>query len=174
MGGTLPASLKAGWSQWEKCGIIVVYFGVRVRRPTSSRPCRVLSLPRADAFRLYILWLPVLEADTLQAAERVRECLPEDDRMGHFWDHDLGLSHAYYRVLQLGQHPRRPRIAWDLFLLYDAGSVWCEDPPVPALWMHQLFLEDVPRLDATVLRGHLERRLSTAHALPEAPETEES
>ena len=46
----------------------------------------VLSLPRADAFRLYILWLPVLEADTLQvqAAERVRECLPEDDRLGHF------------------------------------------------------------------------------------------
>jgi hypothetical protein len=87
---------------------------------------------------------------------------------------DLGLSHAYYRVLQLGQHPRRPRIAWDLFLLYDAGSVWCEDPPVPALWMHPLFLEDVPRLDATVLRGHLERRLSSAHALPEAPETEES
>ena len=43
MGGTLAASLKAGWSQWEKCGIIVVYFGVCVRRPTSSRPCRVLT-----------------------------------------------------------------------------------------------------------------------------------
>ena len=43
----------------------------------------VLSLPRADAFRQYILWLPVLEADTLQAAERVRGCLPGDDRMGH-------------------------------------------------------------------------------------------
>jgi hypothetical protein len=133
----------------------------------------VLSLPRADAFRLYILWLPVLEADTLQAAERMRESLPEDYRLGHFWDHDLGLSRAYYRVLQLGQHPRRPRVAWDLFLLYDAGRVWYEDPPVPALWMHQLFLEDVPKLDATVLRHHLERRLLAEQALPEAPETEE-
>jgi hypothetical protein len=112
----------------------------------------VLSLPRAAVFRLYILWLPVLEADTLQAVERVRERLPEDNRLGHFWDHDLELSRAYYRVLQLGQHPRRPRIAWDLFLLYDAGSVWHEAPPVPALWMHQLFLEGVPKLDAAVLR----------------------
>jgi len=133
----------------------------------------VLSPPRADAFRLYILWLPVLEADTIQAAERVRERLPGDDRMGHFWDHDLGLSRAYYRVLQLGQYPRRPRLAWDLFLLYDAGSVWHEDPPVPALWMHQLFLEDVPKLDATVLRRHLERSMPAEQALPEAPETEE-
>ena len=132
----------------------------------------VLSLPRADAFRLYILWLPVLEADTLQAVERARELLPGDDRMGHFWDHDLGLSRAYYRVLQLGQHPRRPRVAWDLFLLYDAGSVWHEDPPAPALWMHQLFLEDVPKLDATVLRRHLERRMPAEQMLPEAPETE--
>jgi len=62
-------------------------------------------------------------------------------------------------VLQLDQHPRRPRVAWDLFLLYDAGSVWHEDPPVPALWMHQLFLEDVPKLDATVLKRHLEQRM---------------
>jgi len=131
----------------------------------------VLSLQSADAFRLYILWLPVLEADTLQAAEYVRGRLPGDDRMWHFWDHDLELSHAYYRVVQLGQYPRRPRIAWDLFLLYDAGSVWHEDPPVPALWMHQLFLEGVPRLDATVLRRHLEQRIPAEQALPEAPET---
>jgi len=131
----------------------------------------VLSLTRTDAFRLYIVWLPVLEEDTLQAAERVRERLPEDDRMGHFWDHTLELSHAYYRVLQLGQYPRRPRVAWDLFLLYDAGSVWHEAPPLPVLWMHQLFLEDVPKLDATVLKCHLERRLPAEHVLPQAPET---
>jgi hypothetical protein len=27
--------------------------------------------------------------------------------------------------------------------------------------MHQLFLEDVPKLEATVLRRHLERRMPT-------------
>jgi len=39
--------------------------------------------------------------------------------------------------------------------------------------MHQLFLEDVPKLDATVLRRHLERSMPAEQALPEAPETEE-
>ena len=78
-----------------------------------------------------------------------------------------GAMAAAHTVLSL------PRVAWDLFLLYDAGSVWHEDPPVPALWMHQLFLEGVPKLEATVLRRHLERRMPAEQALPEAPETEE-
>jgi len=119
----------------------------------------VLSLPRAEAFRLYILWLPVLETDIPQAAERVQGRLPADDRLEHFWDHDLMLSRAYHQVLQLGQRPRRHRVAWDIFLLYGAGIVWNEAPPVPEFWMHQLFLEDVPKLDATVLRRQLEQRL---------------
>jgi len=121
----------------------------------------VLSLPRADDFRLYILWLPVLEADTREAAELVRGRLPADNRLGHFWDHDLTVSRAFHRVLQLEQRPRRHRIAWDIFLLYGAGSVWNGEPPLPAFWMHQLFLEDVPELDASVLRGELERRIHT-------------
>ena len=119
----------------------------------------VLSLPPTAAFRLYILWLPVLEQDTPQAAEQVQGRLPTDDRVGHFWDQDLLLSRAYHRVLQLGQRPRRHRIAWDVFLLYGAGVVWQTDPPLPAFWMHQLFLEEVPKLEAMVLRRQLERLL---------------
>ena len=71
----------------------------------------VLALPYADAFRLYILWLSGLEADTPQAAERVCLRLPRDNRIELFWDHDMGLSRVYYRVLQLDQHPRRSRVA---------------------------------------------------------------
>jgi hypothetical protein len=119
----------------------------------------VLSLPRTKDFRLYILWLPVLETDTPQAAERVQVRLPADHRLGHFWDDDLRLSRAYHRVLQLGKRPRRHRVAWDIFLLYGAGILWNEAPPVPEFWMHQLFLEDVPKLDATVLRRQLEGKL---------------
>jgi hypothetical protein len=36
-----------------------------------------------------------------------------------------------------------------------------------------LFLEDVPKLDATVLRHHLERSMPTEHAMLEAPGTAE-
>jgi hypothetical protein len=119
----------------------------------------VLLLPHTKDFRLYILWLPVLETDTPQAAEQVQARLPADNRLGHFWDHDLMLSRAYHWVLQLEQRSRRHRVAWDIFLLYGAGTVWNEAPPVPEFWMHQLFLEDVPKLDVTVLRHQLERRL---------------
>jgi hypothetical protein len=69
------------------------------------------------------------------------------------------LAHAYHRVLQSGQRRRRHRIACDIFLLYGIGIVWNEAPPVPEFWMHQLFLEDVPKLDATALRGQLEQRM---------------
>jgi hypothetical protein len=119
----------------------------------------VLALPHTRDFRLYILWLPVLETDTLQAAAQVQARLPADDRLRHFWDNDLLLSRAYHRVLQLGQRPRWHRVAWDIFLLYRAGTVWNEVPPMPEFWMHQLFLEEVPKLDATVLRHQLEQRL---------------
>jgi hypothetical protein len=72
-------------------------------------------------FLLYILWLPVQEGDTPQAAEQVRERLPVDDQLRHFWDHDLMLSREYHRVLQLGHRPRLHHLAWDIFLLYNAG-----------------------------------------------------
>lgn len=136
---------------------------------TTSAAHTVLSLPRSADFRLYIVWLPVLETDTMQAAERVQGRLPADDRLGHFWDHDLRLSYAYHRVLQLGQRPRRRRVAWDIFLLYGAGIVWHESPPVPEFWMHQLFLEDVPKLDAAVLRQQLEQRLYADPGQPNLP-----
>jgi hypothetical protein len=119
----------------------------------------VLSLPHTEDFRLYIR-LPVLETDTPEAVRQVQGRLPIDGRLGHFWDHDLRLSSAFHRVLQLGQRSRRHHIAWDIFLLYGAGVVWSEEPPLPDFWMHQLFLKDVPELDAAVLRGQLEHWLN--------------
>lgn len=119
----------------------------------------VLSLASGDDFRLYILWLPVLENDSCQAAEGVRSALPTDSRMVHFWDRDLIVSRAYHQVLQLGQRQRRHRVAWDIFLLYRAGTVWRERPPVPTFWMHQLFLDDVPKLEVDTLKCQLEQMI---------------
>lgn len=119
----------------------------------------VLALPRTEDFRLYILWLPVLETDTPQAAEQVCVRLAADDRLGHFWDHDLLLSQAFHRVLQFRQRSRQHRVAWDIFLLYGAGIVWQGTPPRPEFWMHQLFLDDVPKLDVTILKRQLELKI---------------
>jgi hypothetical protein len=106
-----------------------------------------------------MLWLPVLENDTWQTAEVAHHRLPTDNRMAHFWDRDLIVSQAYHRVLQLAQRQRRHRVAWDLFLVYGAGRIWTEAPPVPDFWMHQLFLDDVPKLDVSILRRQLEQMI---------------
>jgi hypothetical protein len=131
------------------------------RHERSAVAVLVCHLKRPGCFvaQMYILWRPVLETDTSHAAEQVQECLPADDRLRHYWDHDLKLSQAFHRLLQLGQRPRPHDIAWDIFLLYEAGIVWSEEPPLPEFWMHQLFLEDVPELDAAVLKRQLERSL---------------
>lgn len=125
----------------------------------------VLSLPTTSDFRLYLLWLPVLENDTWQTAEAAHNRLPRDDRMARFWDRDLIVSQSYHRVLQLAQHQRRHRVAWDLFLLYEAGRIWTNGPPVPDFWMHQLFLDDVPKLDAAILKRQLEHMIHGADNL---------
>lgn len=117
----------------------------------------VLGLPREYDFRLYVLWLPVLEHDSIDAAEAVLGRFEADGRVRQCWDEGLAVSQAYHRVLRLGERQRRHRIAWDLFLLYGAGATWREAPPEPDFWMHQLFLEDVPKLEVDALRWELEQ-----------------
>jgi len=136
----------------------------------------VLSLPPGYDFRLYVLWLPVLEKDAIEAAEGMRACLPVDHRTWHFWDHGLIVSQAYHRVLQLDRRQRRHRVAWDLFLLYRAGAVWGDVPPAPDFWMHQLLLDDVPKLEVDILRGELlkmldEKRGTSGESAKPAPGT---
>jgi hypothetical protein len=75
------------------------------------------------------------------------------------WNHDLRLSRAFHQMSQSGQRPRSHRIAWNIFLLHGAGVVWNAAPPALECWTHQLFLEDVPELDVTVLRHQLEQRI---------------
>ncbi len=116
----------------------------------------VLSLPVEYDFRLYRVWLPVLETDTLQAAEDMRSPWSHETRLVDFWDADLVISTAYHSVLELDKRVRRHRVAWDLFLLYQAGLRWVDRPPVPSFWMHQLFLDDVPTLEVETLRHELQ------------------
>ena len=122
----------------------------------------VLSLPVEYDFRLYRVWLPVLETDSLQAAEEVRSAWSHETRLVDFWDADLIISMAYHQVLELGYRVRRHRVAWDIFLLYRAGLRWADRPPMPSFWMHQLFLDEVPKLEAETLRHELQQMIQGA------------
>lgn len=94
---------------------------------------------------VHVVWLPVLEADTGNAAE-IAACSTRARRtMKQYWDHDRSLSSAAHQVLDLTS--RRRRVAWDLYLFYRPGVRWVSPLPSPNHWLHQLDIADQPSLD---------------------------
>jgi hypothetical protein len=154
----LQASFNAGISVPRLVFLVSPTCGICVSGAQSAVQA-VLSLPAECDFRLYRVWLPVLETDTLQAAEEVRSPWSHETRLVDFWDADLIISRAYHQVLEFGYRVRRHRVAWDIFLLYRAGLQWDHRPPAPSFWMHQLFLDDVPKLEAETLRHELQQMI---------------
>jgi hypothetical protein len=70
-----------------------------------------------------------------------------DARAAHYWDGGGLLVKAYKALLGL------PVDAWDIYFLYGPKARWEGDaPPLPELWMHQLWMpdssHDKDRLDA--------------------------
>ena len=81
-----------------------------------------------------IVWVPVLEQDTLSAAIAQAECL-RLPRVMHLWDGDREVNPYFAESLAL-EGP-----GWDLYLVYRAGVRWERKlPPTPTFWMHQLSL----------------------------------
>jgi len=106
--------------------------------------------------KVHVVWVGVLADDSHTAAsERAAGFSIEAE---HYWDGDLVLSARFHEVLSLASWDRK--VAWDLYLLYDATATFGRKPPPPAMWMHQLQIEDVPELDATLLVAEI-RRLGT-------------
>ena len=55
-----------------------------------------------------------------------------DNRLSYYWDRDRLTGQRWQKVLGT------PREAWDVYLLYGAGTQWDKEPPTPDFWMHQL------------------------------------
>jgi hypothetical protein len=108
----------------------------------------------------HVVWVGVLDDDTVDAARAGAAMFPDDLRTTHYWDGELQVSKAFHTALGLERWKRN--VAWDIYLLYGARSEWTDQPPTPSLWMQQLRLEDVPDLDSSLLVGHL-RELSGRH-----------
>ena len=63
--------------------------------------------------------------------------LVSDSRALHFWDEGQRVGKAFQPIL------KTPRVAWDVWMLFDRGVRWeGEAPPQPAWWEHQLY--DMP------------------------------
>ena len=105
----------------------------------------MLAKESSEALRSYVVWVPMfrgMERDVPKASAEV-----PDSRTHHYWDGDSLLVDGYRKTLGL------PEAAWDVFLLYGAGTRWEGDtPPVPEYWMHQLGSERRPRVDGPFLQ----------------------
>jgi hypothetical protein len=108
-------------------------------------------------YRAHIVWTPVLEGDVAERAESAAMASGHE-RVEHYWDAEKVVSNAVHRVLDLGSFERS--VAWDVYLLYAAGSSWSEWPPPPSRWLHQLRIPDRPNLDAASLRAAMREVVS--------------
>ena len=78
-----------------------------------------------------------------------------DPRVSHFWDADGDLKWRYGALLDLPDD----QPAWDIYMVFQQGTIWQEAPPKPDFWMHQLNLEGIPFLDPVRLGREIERLL---------------
>src|SRR5437763_1327902 len=79
-----------------------------------------------------IIWIPMMEADTRRAALKSARIV-RDPRVRHFYD-PTKLTGGLVAASLGGEG----KAAWDVYLLYEKGSVWGAHPPAPAYWVHQL------------------------------------
>jgi hypothetical protein len=105
---------------------------------------QVLDAIDDPSLRAYVVWVPVLPADSEAAAWSSR-VLVRDRRALHFWDAGRSLSRPFAQLLGLPADGP----AWDVYLAYGSGARWGELPPKPAFWHHQLG----DAIDAPVLDG---------------------
>ena len=87
--------------------------------------------PAADV-SASIIWIPILEKDTFDAAIPSVTYL-SDSRIRHFYDHRKATGKTIADSVGWAGN-----IAWDIYLFYSPSAKWTDTPPKPICWMHQL------------------------------------
>jgi len=96
----------------------------------------VLERNREAPIDVLIVWIPAIAGDDYAAASRSMNKV-RDERARHYWDASQELGEAFSPVLGI-----RSKMAWDVYLLFDADAEWKDAPPAPAEWLHQLVGEN--------------------------------
>ncbi len=112
----------------------------------------VLGGVTAKELRAYVVWVPMIDGDSAEAA-RLEASLYPDKRLSHYWDGDKQLASELGPRLGLAAGKQ----AWDVYLVYDRRARWTS---APSVWMHQLDgVTLAPWLDAVKLRDKVEELL---------------
>jgi len=80
----------------------------------------------------FIVWIPILEKDSLDAAIPSVKAL-SDDRIQHFYDSNKAVGETIATSVGWEGY-----VAWDIYLFYGPAVKWTAAPPKPDFWMHQL------------------------------------
>ncbi|MCI0417329.1 hypothetical protein L0222_31570 [bacterium] len=93
---------------------------------------KILDEVSDSRLKMYVVWEPMLSGDSKDLAYQMSK-KEDDPRMTyHSWDGERLSGKLYQTKMNL------PRVAWDVYFLYDANSVWDEkEPSVPFYWQHQ-------------------------------------
>ena len=68
-----------------------------------------------------------------EATAKEKAIMFNDPGVRQFYDPDQRSGKAIAESLGYGG-----RVAWDIYLFYQAGGEWIDAPPDPAHWMHQM------------------------------------
>lgn len=85
-----------------------------------------------EDLRVEIVWIDVLAADGAKAAHKASPLISPDRRVRHYHDPQQRSGDAI--AASLGWDD----LAWDIYLFYEPGVEWKEQPPKPRFFFHQL------------------------------------
>jgi hypothetical protein len=107
-----------------------------------------------DRLRVHIVWLPMFPGDSRKWAQ-IRSDEFSDKRVSYYWDGAKLAGKAWQKTLGT------KREAWDVYLLYGAGTQWDKEPAAPDFWMHQLSgITTAPWLDEEAFQAKTRELLS--------------
>jgi hypothetical protein len=93
----------------------------------------VFKKEKAKSLRGYMVWLPMVEGDSSEAATAQASRLSDKRVVLQGWDGERAIGELFRSTLNL------TRTAWDVYLIYAPGVKWeGKEPPAPSSWMHQL------------------------------------
>ena len=105
-----------------------------------------------------IVWIPILENDSFDAAVPSVKAL-SDDRIQHYYD-----SHKTLGKTIAASVGWPGKVAWDIYLFYGPTVMWADSPPKPEYWMHQLS-DDWAKNDHYRTGDDLKNELSASMAM---------
>jgi hypothetical protein len=95
----------------------------------------ILSQRPEARLKVFLLWAPFMQRDTLILAQRATGYLP-DSRVEHFWDLWKYAARTYEEQLKVPKGQ-----AWDMFVFYKPHLVWQESIPEPTFWLQNRGLD---------------------------------